>query len=76
MASLFHQLMVESPRRERHQRVKSWGCGGNAPVAAQRRALSSHGTLATLSFSIAVQPDAVAPATQAAFASTNGAPLL
>ena len=41
-ASLFHQESVKSPHRDRHLSAKSWGCGGNAPVAGQSPALSSH----------------------------------
>jgi hypothetical protein len=28
----FRCLLAETPYRERHQSVKSWGCGGKAPA--------------------------------------------
>jgi hypothetical protein len=64
LASLFHQLLVESPHRERHQHVKSWGCAGEAPVVGPRPLPSTHSQHSVFR---------LPPGTQTAFASTNGA---
>jgi hypothetical protein len=48
--------------------INPGGCGGKAPAAGQRPALSFHDTVVTLSFLIAMEPDRAEPLTQAASA--------